>query len=128
MKLWKKVEVGGTTYSVYLAKEEEFPEGFRGVEGFTDPTNATILICNGISKDRVLDTLLHEMLHAALEASGAQHVFDSNVKGGEAKQMQFEETVVRMLTPCLLRALISAGWRPPSDIGKLALPTRKPRM
>lgn len=86
------VKVGPHTYKVEVAK----PSGLSHEEyGCTDIGRTTISLAPGMSASMQRDTLLHEVLHAVLDATGWAH------RLGNKK----EEELVRALAPALLTFL-----------------------
>ena len=59
---------------------------------------------------RMVDTLLHELLHGLIDASGLGWQMRRRLKMSLAQWREFEETfIVRPMTPALLATLKSAG-------------------
>lgn len=60
--------------------------------------------------DRMADTLIHEVLHAILDAAGIGWTMRGRFKLSKRAYDKFEEDFVRMMTPALLSTLRNAGW------------------
>lgn len=92
MKPPKRVTVAPHVYTVEWAK----PSGLDHEQyGCTDVGRTTITLAPGMSGSMQRDTLLHEVLHAALDQTGWAHRLGS----------KREELLVRALAPVLLGVL-----------------------
>lgn len=105
---WLSLHLGGQLWGIYLVN----PGNHRLVEdgerllGCTYQDECRIYLARGLSDQVLEDTLLHELLHAALHVSGAALVINSHSK---------EEAIVRDLTPVLHRLLKDLGYRFPKS-------------
>lgn len=113
MRLLRKVDICGRTFEVIEATPEENAE-LVDLDGLCDSNAAIIWITAGKAETVQVDTLVHEIMHGAIEATGLRTRFAT----------ADEEDVVTTLTPALRAALKSAGWREPKRVGKAP---RKPR-
>lgn len=93
MKPPKVIFIGPHDYAVSMSKKKIDPNLF----GETDNTNSEIHVHPNQSLQNKRDTLIHEILHAILFASGAKRVL-----GWSAER---EEKVIRLLSPWLLAVL-----------------------
>ena len=98
--------IGGQKWGVYLVNpgHRRLQDENEHVFGITYPNECRIYLARGMADAALEDTLLHELLHAALGVSGAGQEL-----GSEAK----EERIVRDLTPVLHRLLKDLGFRFP---------------
>jgi len=107
MRLLRRIEVCGQEYRVLEALNDS-PE-LEGNQGVVDYSKAAIYIAAGYADTSKIDTLLHEIIHTVLHATGMtpklEKISDS-----------LEEDIVSALTPALRSALKSAGWREPKKI------------
>lgn len=99
------LKICGLEYKVVFATSEEVPE-LLGKEGFTSCTTNTIYVHAHLPQSRMRDTLVHEVLHAFLEASGIGSFLSDRVRGDYEKT---EETLVRLMVPSLLRLVDENG-------------------
>ena len=85
------IKVAAKQYDIYVV--DELPAGESGV---TDTENGTIVITMA-GKSQMQDTLMHETLHAIIDAYGISHILN--------KAGMNEEDLVYALTPALLATL-----------------------
>jgi len=100
MRLPSRIAVGPFTLKVDTSKkaQERIDRDNDGpLYGMWDGRQATILLSTRSAETITRETLLHELLHAIIELSGAAavHIKDSDE----------EEGIVRALTPMLLDTL-----------------------
>lgn len=107
MRLWGKVIVCGIDYKVYFTSQDITPQ-LRGLDGLADMNAGIIYLAECDNPTRSLDTLVHELLHTIFEASGLAQHLRQNLKKG-VKISDFEEQLIRILTPSLIVTLKSAG-------------------
>lgn len=117
MHLLRKVDICGRDYRVLEVTPEEHPE-IEGCEGLCDYTNATIYIAQGRAETVRIDTLLHEIVHGVIEATGHRLKLQTASEAAGHETDHLEEELVVALTPALRAALKSAGWREPKRVGK----------
>lgn len=101
MRLPRKVTVCGLEYQVVRVRSGEEPSDWvEGQEGAFDAEKAMIWVkaCPG-NPSREFDTLMHEIQHVCLDASGA----------GRFIRKGREEDFVHVYTPALIAAQRSAG-------------------
>ncbi len=111
MKLWKKVPVGGTTYSVYMASPEEvkrLSDGDEVVVAITLCNEKKIVIGWDCPPDAFAGTLLHELAHAVIYESHIDTSLSKKLKSWETD----EEEIVKAIEATLTPALVATGWRP----------------
>jgi hypothetical protein len=106
---WLTIKLGGQNWGVHVVKEGS--RLLEGCQGITYPDEAKIYLSRGLAPDVFVDTLVHEILHALFWVSGVAHVLRANCK--PRKSEATEETIVRMITPLLHRALSDLGFRFP---------------
>ena len=94
------VVVGSLPYQVYEASEEEH-RPLEDAVGVTDCTKSTIHIRAGMSRELALETLAHEIGHAAFYGSGAGEYLKTLLYDAD-KAHEAEEMLILMLTPSLL--------------------------
>lgn len=98
---WLAVHVGGQRFRVHLVPPDH--PALEGENyGSTDHAKSEIFVERRLSQSATEDTLLHELLHAAMDVSGATHVLNDD--------RDVEEAVVRALTPVLHRLLLDLGF------------------
>jgi hypothetical protein len=95
----------GLEYRVVVAGVDEVPE-LAGKEGLTSCVTNTIYLRAGMPVSRTRDALVHEVMHAFLEASGIGSFLSDRVRGDYDK---FEETLIRLIVPALLRLVDDNG-------------------
>ncbi len=103
---WLDLKIGGQKWGVYLVNKghKRLQDEDEHVFGVTYPEECRIYLARGQSEQALEDTLLHELLHASFEVSGAAYDVGDSVK---------EERIVRGLTPVLHRLLKDLGLRFP---------------
>jgi hypothetical protein len=110
---WLAVHVGGQRWGVHLvsprSKHLVNDEGTRLV-GKCDYDRCRIYISSALDAPAREDTLLHELLHAALYVSGAEEAY--------GKEHAAEERLVTSITPVLHRLLRDLGFRFPKGPGE----------
>lgn len=89
-----------------LAKENDVP---GSPDGLTIYRRSTIYLLEGQPEARVLDTLVHEIMHYMFDASGLREFIDNAAKA--AYRSTFEETFVRIATPWVIE-FITTNVRP----------------
>lgn len=100
----KSVKIGARRYSIEIddaaTRTRAFDEGTPGY-GYTLLVDQKILLSPGLAPDLLAETVLHEVLHAIVDAAGlGDELVD---KGTEAKLD--EEDIVRRMAPVLLSVL-----------------------
>lgn len=103
---WLALHIGGQKWGVYLVKGTSkllCPHGDRLV-GCCYYERCRIYLSRDLSESAFEDALIHELLHAMFEVSGAGTVVGSALK---------EESIVRDLTPMLHRLLVDLGFKFP---------------
>lgn len=104
-KLCDAIEIAGQRYDVVARKEIDD----EGTEGMCHHTENLIEVAEQ-AEDRMADTLLHEIMHAAIEASGHRHAIRTKHRLTREEWLVLEEDIVRALAPVLLSSLRRAGW------------------
>ncbi len=79
------------------------------IEGHCDPETGEIVL-RPQAADRMAETLVHEVLHGVIDASGLGWLLRRRFKMTAAQLEEFEEDVIRVLSPALFSALRGAGW------------------
>lgn len=102
-----QIQICGFLYSVV---EVDASDGIlsEGEEGSTRAFELTIYILAGLPWARRRDTILHEVAHAFLEASGILGFLTSHTKKS-AEADKFEENLIRLGTPWLLQLIDTSG-------------------
>lgn len=104
---WFAIDVNGLAYQVVLC-DKDAPV-LEGGEGMTDYLDSVIWLRESDNKARLRDALVHEILHACFEASGASYLLASHLrKRARAEPGEVEEQLIRALAPSLITALRSA--------------------
>lgn len=103
--LCEPLEIAGQHYRI-VARKEIDDEGTEGVCHHTD----NLIEVAEQAEDRMADTLLHEIMHAAIEASGHRRTIRTKHRLTREEWDDLEEDVIRALAPVLLSALRRAGW------------------
>ena len=104
---WLAIDVNGLAYQVVLC-DKDAPI-LEGGEGMTDYTEGVIWLQATENKSRLRDTLVHEILHACFEASGASYLLASHLrKRARAEPGEVEEQLIRTIAPAIVTALRSA--------------------
>lgn len=108
MKLWVSPHIGGQQWKVYLVspRSHHLKEQGKCLAGKCDYPNCRIYISQAQDPQLREDTLLHELLHAALFVSAADQVYE-----GDPEK---DEVLVAALTPCLHRLLKDLGFKFPA--------------
>jgi Zn-dependent peptidase ImmA (M78 family) len=99
------VQICGLEYQLVVATAAEVPELLEN-EGWTSCVTNTIYVRANMPPTRLRDTVVHELLHAFLEASGVGSFLSDRVQGDYDA---FEEVLVRLLTPMILRLVDDNG-------------------
>jgi hypothetical protein len=99
------LKICGLEYRVVYATVDQVPQ-LDGKEGFASLATNTIYILRGLPLCRMRDTLVHEVLHVFLASSGLGSLLSDKVRGDYEK---FEETLIRLLVPSLLRLIDENG-------------------
>ena len=108
----KKVMVGDLEYRVCIVRGGTQADRAMDAEceGLTDFHAGRIYIRDrGDNPTRMLSTLVHELLHASIEASGVVRLIRSYALAFELDESDVEEDLVAALSPVLVTALRSAG-------------------
>ncbi len=110
MKRLGKIDVCGVDFDVLMGNSSDF-EGLGAAYGECDTVNQEIRICEGMKPTKFRETLVHETLHGVIAGSGAYDVLASalGAQRGDPKLDSLEETLIRVLTPHLIRALASTA-------------------
>ncbi len=97
------MNIAGVLYkTVLLAPGTPDPEGMdEHDEGWCDYETGTIYVRCSVNPSRQHATLVHEIVHAALEGSGAQWLLGQICEKAGRDVNEVEETLVRMLAPAL---------------------------
>jgi hypothetical protein len=98
------INIAGKTYSITY--EDEIIESGYLCDGVTCIADATIKIAKGMDAVHTKQILLHEIVHALLNDSGAAYLMKQNIENKE----EFEETLVRVLTPVLMEVIKQIGY------------------
>lgn len=98
----KPIDICGQRYRIVIYSVLE-------CQGFCDYDEGVIRLRRS-APDRMMDTLLHEVLHGIFEASGLGWLIRSAFKLTKARFDSFEEDMIRLLAPSLLSTLRNAGW------------------
>lgn len=107
MREVRRLSIVGQEYTVITATAEEAPE-LEAEEGHTRFSRNTILVREGLPTSRDRDTLLHEVSHAFLEATGLGSFIKDNLRPG-VDATEFEETLIRLAVPGILRMVDENG-------------------
>lgn len=113
MKLLKKLEICGQTYSIFSVKKGDV-KGMGTAEGMTDVLKNEIYLKQKLLKNpcRFLDTLVHEILHAIFDASGLGFWLKRKMKVRGNAWIRAQEELIRFQTPALVSTLKNAGFLP----------------
>lgn len=103
-----KLTVCGLTYRVVFATADEVHH-LEESEGFASLSTNTIYVREGMPKSRTRDALVHEIMHAFLEATGLGSFLKDNFRGSEEAFSNFEETLIRLTVPALIRLIEDNG-------------------
>lgn len=95
-----ELNVCGLVYRVFIASVDESSELTSDDDGACATSSGQILVRASLSPSRKRDTLVHEVAHAFLEASGLREFLKTRVKGDYDS---FEEALIRLLVPSFLR-------------------------
>lgn len=93
-------------YRVVCATGEEVPKLLEH-DGWADTDSNTIFLKEGMPPTRMRDTLVHEIAHAWLEASGLGEMLQSSFKGADFES--FEEQLIRVAVPSILQLVQDNG-------------------
>lgn len=102
MTVPKKLVIGHRTYSIVVDSttvEKEQPEGVEW-GAFSDPKRQLIGVRSDSGPDDERDSVLHEVLHQCLRASGC---WPGQIR--PSRDVDLEEVIVAAMTGPLLRAL-----------------------
>lgn len=107
MPLPKIARIGGRTYTIKIAADTVSREALigrarKGLYGFCDNDTFEIFLHPDNGKERQQDTVLHEILHAAVNYAGINRDLTD----------EQEESIVNRLAPILLGALKDPKNRP----------------
>jgi hypothetical protein len=109
-----RLKVCGQVYRVVVDPDLE-------LEGSCEYITGEIRLREMPATRRMLDTLVHEIIHAILDACGMGWQIRQRLKMTQAQWRAFEEDfIVRPMTPALLVTLEEAGW-----LALPKLPTRR---
>jgi hypothetical protein len=90
-------QINGRQYSIHVTDDDpiliENPDAF----GFCDHTNLRIVARKSVSPRILQETLLHEILHAILDSSGAMTAIE------KVERCDVDEVLISALVPSLLR-------------------------
>jgi hypothetical protein len=100
MKAVGELNVCGLVYRVFVASADESAELTGDDDGACATASGEIFVRASLSPSRKRDTLVHEIAHAYLEASGLREFLKTKVKGDYDA---FEESFIRLLVPSFLR-------------------------
>lgn len=103
----RSLSICGLEYRVVFATSEEVP-ALEANEGYTSCETNTIYLASNIPRSRMRDALVHEVCHAFLEASGVGSFLQTSLKD-KAAYDDFEETLIRVLVPHVLRLVLENG-------------------
>ena len=95
----RHIRIMGVDWEVAYLKPNKWPTDHKDSCGITHAHTQEILILNKGSEATIRDTLLHEILHAALSSAGTSHAM--TLVPSEHR----EEIIVAGLTPVLLDIL-----------------------
>lgn len=108
---WLSLRIGGQQWRVDLVKSNS--RHFEGdCYGITYPDKCKIYIAKEQDEQAREDTLLHEVLHAAMHVSGGSQEIIDVVEGGDLAA-RVEEKIVRGLVLVLHPLLKDLGFRFP---------------
>lgn len=108
MQAVKRLTICGLEYRVVYATPDEVPE-LADNEGICRASVNTIYLRRNAPPSRMRDALLHEVLHAFLEASGVGAYLSQSFKGSTEEFESHEETLIRLVVPSLLRLVEDNG-------------------
>lgn len=75
-----KLNVGGVNYSVTLEENLIDPSNKQHAWGYTDYAKGVIYIDKSLNEQHIMQTLVHELLHAMLWETGATESYnDENI-------------------------------------------------
>lgn len=100
--------VCGLTYRVVYATPDEVHH-LEDSEGYASLHTNTIYVREGMPKSRTRDALVHEIMHAFLEGGGVGSFLKDNFKGDADAFEKFEETLIRLVVPSLIRLVEDNG-------------------
>lgn len=112
MKVPRRIRVADLEYEVQIVRKgARRPKGMGEFdEGLTDFRRGKIYVRDwGRNQSRVVGTLVHELVHACLDASGADQFLDGFAESNNRLPADVEEDFVRMISPALVIALRSSG-------------------
>lgn len=108
--LWMHVIILSTKWKVLISTPKFHPV-LEGLNGFTDPDKALILINAEVADARKWETLFHELMHSAhfqvgYETSVAQAYEKHELFDAETR----EEARISILSPVMFDILFRNGW------------------
>lgn len=103
----RSLSICGLEYRVVFTTPDEVAELAEN-DGLCRRSTNTIYIRKGMPASRTRDTLIHEVMHAFLEASGLGHYLEQHLKDPDTYD-KFEETLIRLMVPSLLRLVEDNG-------------------
>lgn len=92
----KSLTVNGRTYTVHITDADPLLQSNPDVFGFTDHKNLCIVVRKSVAPRILQETLLHEMLHAVLDSSGATAAIE------RVDRADVHEVLISALVPTLL--------------------------
>lgn len=104
----RRLSICGLEYRVVFASAVEVP-ALADNEGWTSTETNTIYLDASVPRTRLRDALVHEVLHAVLEASGLGSLLATALKQSSQAYEDFEETLVRLAVPHVLRLIEENG-------------------
>lgn len=111
MKQLATLNVCGMTYRVMLASSIERP-ALEESEGECDADEGVIYLRASLARNRtrLRDTLIHELVHAFVDATGLAYVLKGKLK--ESRDWEdVEETIARVATPHIVQLVEANGSR-----------------
>lgn len=109
MKFVRNLDICGHAVAVYFVTDAEMrvenktEDDTPTPEGVTQIVFSKILLLEGLSEARTLDTYVHEIWHYFLDASGVEECVSGMIKAS-AKD-SWEEQFIRLVTPWGLQFL-----------------------
>lgn len=108
------VDICGIPFEVVEVDADSKSEAFEDIDdcwGYCDPATSRIVLRKGMTPSQFRNTIAHEGQHAIWDNSGLTELVASALKKPRehARVAEFEEQFIRMLTPHLLRFLVSVG-------------------
>jgi hypothetical protein len=101
-KVGKPIDICGQDFQVWV--DPKFP-----IEGECDHSTGTITL-QPQAPARMAETLIHEALHAMIEACGLKWLLRERFKLSASAMAKLDEDMIRVLAPALHSTLRRAGW------------------